>query len=177
MRKPPPPQPDLAFLLAKALLGHVIDRINAAGYPVAKSFISDGDTIPADDCCDGIAWTRVGALQTTDGSGDQIRDLLPAVTPMPGHGIVLEVGILRCSPAGPGIDEQGDPPAAADITSAALLAAQDRQFMRLAVECDLPKDIIKFQADGHIPGAWGPISAGGCVGGFMTTTVVATIVI
>lgn len=166
------PQPDLAHTLATALLDHITTRLTDLADPPGRAFVCGEDTIPADDCCDGLVWVRVAAITPTDGSATPTNELMPAGTPVAGHSILLEAGTLRCAPT---IDEQGRPPTPDEYTTSALHSAQDRQAVRLAVLCDLPADIIRLQADGQVVGVWTPIYTGDCAGGFLTTQIVATI--
>lgn len=168
------PQPDVAFLLAQALLGRFVQRLTDAGVAPAKAFISDGASVPADECCDGLAWVRVGQIQPTDGSSNPYSEMRNTPIPTPGHSIVLEVGVLRCAPV---LDEQGNAPSADEYTEAALAAAFDRQSLRMAVLCDFVDDINAVNADGQIPGPWTPLDAGGCAGGYMTTSVGTSMII
>lgn len=168
------PQPDVAFQLAEALLGHMMVRLLEADNPPARSFISDGVAPPGDDCCAGIAWVRVATVIPTDGDGNAYRVMLNSPAGPWGHSIFLEAGVLRCTPV---LDEQGNPPPDCDYTAAALLAASDRQALRMALICDLPANIIAAGADGQIPGNWTPIDAGGCGGGYITTQIGTTLVI
>lgn len=167
------PQPDTAFTLANQLLGHMMDRLKDAANPPAKSFVCDSTAVPADDCCNGIAWVRVVNIVPTNGDGEPYRTMANAPTPVPGHSIFLEFGVMRCTPI---LDEQGNAPDPAEYTAAALQAAADRQQMRLALLCDLPADIIAINADGQIPGNWTPLDAGGCGGGYMTTEIGTSVV-
>lgn len=166
------PQPDLAFTLAEQLLGHIKDRLT--GDIPKRIYVYAGSAVPADDCCAGMLWIRVGQVEPTAADGNTYRLMLNAGTPVPGHNVLLEVGVLRC---GPIIDEQGYAPTGADFTAAAMQAAADRQAMRLAVLCDFPADLIAANADGQIPSTWIPIEAADCVGGYMTVIVGTSIVI
>lgn len=162
------PSPDLAFTLASALLGHITARLEAAGCAPGRAFVSDGVGVPADDCCSGVAWVRVAQIVATDGHGNAYREMLNAPVGPYGHSIILEAGVLRCTPV---LDDQGQPPDPDEYTAAAQLISADRQALRMAVECDLPADIIAANADGQIPGAWTPLDAGGCGGGFLITEI------
>lgn len=165
------PQPDVAHTLAAALLAHILDRLTDLDASPGRAFVCGEDTIPADDCCDGLVWTRVASIAPTDGGVNTFAQLLPAGTPVPGHSIRLEAGALRCAPV---MQDNGQPPDPSEYTAYALQAAQDRQAIRLAVECDLPADIFAAQADGQVPDVWTPIG-GACTGGFITTQIVTTI--
>jgi hypothetical protein len=168
------PAPDLAYTFATRLLAHMLARIEEAGGAApGRALVSDGDSIPADDCCDGFAWTRVAQIGATDGTGAPYNYAANIGAPVPAHYTVIEIGVLRCTPT---VQENGSAPDVEEITAAALEQSADRQAMRLAVECDLPADILELNADAQIPSVWTPIMAGGCAGGFMTTNVITSIV-
>lgn len=169
------PQPDLAFSLAEALLGRVVTRMTALGRPPGRAFVYDGPAVPADDCCEGMVWVRVGTIQPTDGSADPYREMRNLPAGPSGATILFELGVLRCTVAPP-VGEDGEPPTPDDFTEDARRAGNDRQSLRLAVMCDFPTDLIAAMCDGQIPGAWIPVDAGGCSGGWMTTTVGTSIV-
>lgn len=167
------PQPDVAFQLADALLGHIVQRLTDLNAAPERAFVCGESTVPADDCCDGLVWVRVATIIATPGDGSQDRTLRPAVAPIPAHATLLEAGAMRCAPT---LDEQGNPPAPEEYTASALASAQDRQAIRAAIECDLPADLVALNADGQLVGAWLPIDDGGCAGGYMTTQIVTSII-
>lgn len=167
------PEADTAFTLASALLGRFVDRLTALGTKPARAFVFDGVAIPADDCCDGLAWVRVVGFQPTDGSNAPYSEMRNLPATATGATITLELGILRCAPI---LDEEGQAPDPDDYTASALQSGQDRQQMRMAIICDFPEDITEANGDGQIPGLWAPVDAGGCAGGYMTTTVGTTLV-
>lgn len=167
------PTPDTAFTIAEALLGRFLARLDASGCGPGKSFIADGASVPAEDCCDGIAWTRVGDIQPTSGDSNPYAEMRNLPAGPSGHDITIEVGIMRCTPI---LDEQGNPPPSVEYTEAAKLNASDRLAMRQAVLCDWPADLVAANCDGYIPSNWTPIEAGGCGGGYMTITVGTTLV-
>lgn len=160
-------------MLASALLGRFVTRLTALGMKPGRSFVFDGVAIPADDCCDGLAWVRVVQVQPTDGSNAPYSELRNLPATATGATIEFELGILRCAPI---LDEEGQAPDPDDYTASALQSAADRQQMRMAIICDFPEDITEATCDGQIPGLWAPVDAGGCAGGFMTTTVGTTLV-
>lgn len=143
-------------------------RLNATGLPPARSFVSDGGSVPSDECCNGVAWVRVAQITPTDADGNTFRFMWNAPTPVPGHSILLEAGVLRCTPT---LDELGNPPSPEEYTAAAQLVSSDRLALRLALLGDFPTNIIEEQADGQIPGVWTPVDAGGCGGGYITTEI------
>lgn len=167
------PKADTAFTLAVALLGHLVSRMESANVAPGRSFVADGATVPAEDCCDGVAWVRVALVSPSDGSGDPYVEMRNLPAGPAGHVITLEIGVLRCTPV---LGEQGESPPPEDYTEAARVAAADRGAMRMAVLCDFPADIVAAQADSQVPSEWSPIDAGGCGGGFMTTRVGTTLV-
>lgn len=170
----PTPAGDAAFQLATALLGHMLARMEAAGCGPGKSFVADGQTVPGEDCCEGVAWTRVAQVMPTDGSGNQYADMRNAPQGPSGHQLLLEAGMLRCTPI---LDDLGNAPPAAEYTAAALLNSLDRDALRKAILFDLPANIVAVGADGFIPSEWTPIEAGGCGGGFMTVRIGTTMVL
>lgn len=149
-------------------------RLEAAGDAPARMFISDGVGVVGDDCCDGLAWVRVATIQPTDASGATLSGIRNASIPVFGHSIILEAGTLRCSPT---MDSLGRNVTPDDHTRAAQLAASDRQALRMALLCDFPADVIAANADGNTPSAWLPLNAGGCGGGYMTTTIGTSMII
>lgn len=167
------PQPDLAHRFADLLLSHITQRLTELDAKPGRSFVCGEDSIPSDDCCKGLVWTRVASIFPTDGSGAPHAQLNPAVTPVPGHVILLEAGALRCAPT---VDSRGRPPSPEKYTESALTSSQDRDAIRRALECDLPADLIAENADGQIVGPWTPVYNGECAGGFITTQIVTTIV-
>lgn len=166
------PQPDVAFTLAQQLLGRIMDRLRDAGDPPKRAYVSDGSTVPADECCDGIAWVRVARIIATHGDGTPVSEIPNSSVPTMGASITLEAGILRCVTTP--VDGQGRAPSPEEFTADALQAAADRTQLRMAVLCDFPADIIAIDADGQAVGAWVPISVGGCGGGFLTLDVGAS---
>lgn len=169
------PTPDLAFTLAEALLGRIVARMAGQGREPRKAFVYDGPAVPADDCCEGLVWVRIGTITPTDGSADPYREMRNLPAGPSGATILYELGVLRCSVAPP-VDEDGYAPTADDFTADARNAASDRQSLRLAVMCDFPQDLMAAMCDGQIPGPWIPVDAGGCSGGWMTVTVGTSIV-
>lgn len=170
----PTPAGDVGFQLASTLLGYMLTRMVAAGCEPGKSFVADGASVPAEDCCQGVAWTRVAQAMPTDGSGNQYGDMRNAPQGPSGHQLTLEAGMLRCTPI---LDDLGNAPPAAEYTAAALLNSLDRDALRKAILWDLPASIGAVGADGFIPSEWQPIDAGGCGGGFMTVRIGTTMVL
>ncbi|WP_375483335.1 hypothetical protein [uncultured Jatrophihabitans sp.] len=168
------PQPDLAFQLADRLLGHILDRLAAADATPGRAFVCAERTIPADDCCDGLVWTRVASIVPTNGDVAQDRSIRPAGDLPVGHAIRLEAGHLRCAPSP--VDEGGAPPDPAEYTASAITSSVDRAAVRYAIECDLPADLLELQCDAQVVDQWAPLNAAGCAGGFITTSIVVTMV-
>lgn len=168
------PQPDVAHTLAVALLGHIMDRLEAQANPPKRAFIVNGVGIPADDCCEGLLWVRVAEIVASDGNGNAWREMWNAPAGPPGHIITIETGVLRCSSV---LNEDGTAPSPDDYTATALQASSDRQAVRLALLCDFPPDIIAAQCDGQILSAWTPMDEADCNGGYMTTIVGTSMVI
>lgn len=163
------PQPDTAHQLADALLGHILTRLEAVDAIPGRAFVCGEDAIPADDCCKGLLWTRVANISVADGAGRPDLTVRQPGVPILAHAILLEAGALRCAPT---VDSRGKPPKPEQYTRSALTSAQDREAVRLALECDLPADLAALQAAGQVVGAWTPIASGDCAGGFITTTIV-----
>lgn len=167
------PTPDTAFTLAEALLGRIMDRLTDLGCPPLLAFVFSGVAVPAADCCQGMAWVRVGTIQPTDGSYDAYTKMANLPATAQGATIALEAGLLRCAK---GIDGDGEAPRPSEYQEEALRAAVDRDAVRRAILCDFPADILAANADGHVPGPWVAIDVGECTGGAMTTTVGTTLV-
>lgn len=165
--------PDLAFALAQTLLDRIVTRMTAVGREPGRAFVYDGPAVPADDCCEGLVWIRIGTVTPTDGSAEPYREMRNAPAGPVGATILFEFGVLRCASI---LDSDGEAPSPDEYTADALAASADRQAMRLAVLCDFPSDIMAANCDGQIPGPWIPVDAGGCSGGYMTTTVGTSIV-
>lgn len=126
-----------------------------------RSFVTAGD-VAWDDCCDGQLWVRL-IHQIPAGTTTQSR---PVRT---NCGVSLwkttiGVGIVRCAAT---VDDQGQAPAAGELTADAMGVCQDMLDLDVAIRCcmaDLaPLTMVRWDALGP---------QGGCVGGEWTVTVV-----
>lgn len=167
------PQPDVAYQLADALLGHIVDRLTELDAAPKRAYVCADVGVPSDDCCAGTVWVRVASIIPTDGSTNPMRQLVSAGTGTPsGHAILLEAGALRCAPV---IDRKGRPPSVDAMRETALNTARDRDAIRKAVVCDFADDIDQLGCDGQVPAPWLPLFTGECAGGYLTTQVVTTL--
>lgn len=153
-----PPVDDVLDVVATRLAQTV-------GGAVARGEVISGDTVPADDCCAGLAWVRVANMYPTDGGFGQLAELR---TEPPAWAIVIEAGVLRCAPQ---MAANGRPPSADAIAAAADRDREDRNALILAIVCDLPE---RLPGLAQLLGPWTPTGPDGdCQGGFIQTTILS----
>lgn len=131
-----------------------------------------GVRTPADWCsCNGrgqacgMAWVRLSRLYSSSqrfpaqdqGTASTCGGVLAAV---------IEAGVYRCQPMPKG---QGQPPDPAEVTQAALVAADDALAIARGIACC--EQVTKRP---YVLGAYDPRSSGGCGGGAWTLTVQLT---
>lgn len=146
------------------VLDVVVSRLaQTSGGAVARGEVISGDTVPADDCCAGLAWVRVANMYPTDGGFEPLAELRAQP---PAWAIVIEAGVLRCAPQ---MGAQGQPPTADAIATAADRDKEDRNALILALTCDLPE---RLPGVPQLIGPWTPMGPDGdCQGGFIQTTI------
>lgn len=121
------------------------------GEAPAIEYVTDCD----DDKC-GMAWVRLSAVAPISGVGVPNIILNNCNSDI---GFDAEVGIMRCAPVG---DEQGNPPPADDLLTAADLQIADMFTIYRAIACC--SALGDFIIETYTP--IGP--EGGAVGGFWT---------
>lgn len=117
------------------------------------------------ECCSGSAWVRVVSF-TPSSSTFPTQDEVPLKNGTRAWAIVLELGVVRCSPT-PDADRI---PTTAEWHEVVQKVMDDGAAMRRAICCFT--DAERGRNGRVLPGAWQPAPIeGGCVGGVMTVTV------
>lgn len=153
--------------LTQALAGWLLQAVGeelAAGQagPVGTQLLAPGaGPPPADWCCrhtgpdgtdgEGMAWVRLVRRYPST------RFPAPDTTPArcgASWAVDVELGVYRCAHT---LDDQGNPPTAAEMTADALMVNDDaHSLLRAACRVRWP----------YVIGAWTPLGpSGGCVGG------------
>jgi hypothetical protein len=162
---------DLAFQLAQALLGRMVQRLTDQGRAPARAFVSADVAAPEfADPCGGVAWTRIASVGV--GTAQATPDINPYGQPPVGYSTLIEAGIYRCQVSP--VTAKGKAKRPDQITGEALDTARDRTALLDAVACDFPTDIAEADCDGWTVSPWLPITD--YVGGWLTVTVNHSIV-
>lgn len=148
-------------------LNSVLDECDA---PVCRSNVQLGTDAVLDVCCagckcepgetpsEGQAWVRVDSITPSYSLGVPIS----APTKCPPHPLTVrvELGLARCAHT---MDDQGNPPCAADVTADAMKLSRDAHLLRQAVDCCFSEGL---DCDTYYAGDWTPLPvSGGCMGG------------
>lgn len=161
--------------LGKVLAGQLLDCANTAitdlglAAPATSVFIA-GATVPIEDCCDGLLWTRVASQYPSDGGVDPFQDPridfdLPAIV------FVLELGCLWCHNT---VEEDGSAIDPAEETAYAQRDSDYRAALFKAAAYDFPP-LAKPCALGHRIDPWAPIGPdGACSGGMLIDRLVCS---
>lgn len=129
--------------------------------------LAPGQTVAWDNCCDngGQLYVRVIEVYPTAGTGAAF----PGVDVQQQCGVSLlaaqiAVGVIRCAHT---IDDEGNPPTAAEMTSDTLNMTADMSILFDAIKCCFGPSQRHFKINN-----WAPQGVrGGCVGGEWTLYV------
>lgn len=115
----------------------------------------------ANECCDGLAWVRLGTFYPT--GGDQLAPYASATDCNPVWAAQVDLGAVRCWP------KAGEFATAEDWALSTNLVCQDAAVLRRAVLCCFTPGNDAYQA---VIGAWRPVGVTGqCVGGVLSVTI------
>jgi hypothetical protein len=163
---------DLLTPMLQRLTDYVEARLEADSVPVRSSAIVGGQFVAWDDCCDdngqsnGQLRVRVTRTALTDRFPQEPADILRCPT---GTIVNVEIGVLRCAAT---MDDQGNPPTAAQLDAEAALLMADRKAIFMALLCDFPADGTMDEDRGIANIVWEPMGPeGGCVGGMVTADI------
>jgi hypothetical protein len=162
---------DLGKVLATQMLDTAVAAIIELGLkvPAITVFIA-GSTIPIEDCCDGLLWTRVATQYPTDGGADPFAE--PRIDfDLSTRAVcfAIEMGCLWCHT---NIDPDGAAIDPAEETGYANRDSDYRGALYKAVAYDLPP-LIKPCALGQRLDPWAPIGPDGqCSGGMLIDRIV-----
>lgn len=135
--------------------------LDNCGRPVDLVTIAPGQTVAWDNCCEngGQLYVRAVEVFPTAGPGASF----PAIDSQQQCGVTLlaaqlAVGVIRCAHT---IDDEGNPPTAAEMTADALGTTADMSILLDAIRCCFGPQQRHFKLSN-----WTPQGVqGGCVGG------------
>lgn len=134
--------------------------------PPARGFIATGQ-IAWDDCCAGQVWARLIDMTPLEGATGGLTGRVTAGGQPCGPLMwraTIGVGVLRCAAV---VNESGDAPAAAVLSTEALRTLMDMAELSEALQCCFAPQVDRLAMQ-----RWDPLGPdGGCVGGEWTFTV------
>jgi hypothetical protein len=160
---------DLGKVLATQLLDTALASISGLGLTAPKiALFIAGASIPIEDCCEGLLWTRVATQYPSNGGADPFTEPridfdLPAVV------FAIEMGCLWCHN---NVESDGSAIDPAEETTYANRDGDYRGALYKAAAYDLPP-LIKPCSLGHRIDPWAPIGPdGACSGGMLVDRIV-----
>jgi len=153
--------------VAQELLTCFCTSLNANPDPPEICCLRVGQRVSAlisandDECCRGLAWVRVVSDFPSNDFPEQLTT--PIGNCPPGWlAVILEMGVLRCAPAGTIFDL----PTCPEWTALFTTLMNDSAAMRDAFCC------LDLDVSAKLLGIWEPLEVeGGCTGGTRTVTV------
>lgn len=133
------------------------------GYPIeaappGRIYLSPGDTVAWDDCCNGQLWVRLLPVTAPRDSSNPRRGPGGVCGP---HmwSVRLGIGVLRCAAV---VDDRGRAPAPSALTDDTLGMVEDMEILQHALQnLDLPRAALSVTLT-----EWTPLGPSGqCVGG------------
>jgi hypothetical protein len=146
------------------LLTQLLGCVAAALDPtVGRALVAPGGLVAWDDCCAGMVWTRLMAINAEPTTAAKLgaSNFDPCGVRWTAS---IGVGALRCSAA---VDEQGGIASAAALTTEAVQVTADAAALCQAVYCCNLLPLARQQVL-----RWDPLGPdGGCVGGEWTVNL------